>query len=81
MLFRSPASVRRWVNLDARGDIVGGPLLGRPYAVDLDLVDLDPVGCRSFLGLVNPECAHGSYFVAANAAVNRDVFARFINWA
>lgn len=78
---RRPANVRRWVNLDARGDIVGGPLLGRPYAVDFDLVDLDPVGCRSFLGLVNPECAHGSYFVAANIAVNRDVFARFINWS
>lgn len=78
---RKPANVRRWANLDARGDVVGGPLQGRPYAVDFDFVGLDPVGCGSFLGLVNPECAHSSYFVTTNAAVNRDIFARFINSA
>lgn len=76
---RKPDSVQRWVNLDARGDLVGGPLKDRPYQVDLDFVNLDPVGCGSFLGLVNPACAHGSYFVDANLVVNRDIFARFIN--
>ena len=46
-----PANVNRWINLDARGDLVGGPLQGRPYQVDMDFVNLDPVGCGSFLGL------------------------------
>ncbi|AMV37741.1 hypothetical protein [Planctomyces sp. SH-PL62] len=76
---RKPANVRNWVNLDARGDVVGGPLKGRPYAVDADFVNLAPSGCGSFLGLVNPQCSHSSYFRPANATVNRDVFARFIN--
>ncbi len=78
---RKPASVRRWVNLNAHGDIVGGPLKGRPYAVDLDFLNLDATGCGSFLGLVSPACAHGSYFVSGNSAVNRDIFARFIDQA
>ncbi|MCY2977270.1 MAG: caspase family protein [Planctomycetota bacterium] len=75
---RRPAMVKRWVNLDARGDIVGGPLLGRPYAVDNDFPSLAPFGCGSFFGIVNPSCAHSSYFVSGNDAVNRDVFAAFI---
>jgi hypothetical protein len=75
---RRPAMVRRWVNLDAQGDVVGGPLQGRPYAVDNDFPNLDPFGCPAFLGIVNPVCAHGSYFVAGNDAVNRDIFGNFI---
>ena len=78
---RRPANVRRWVNLDAVGDLVGGPLKGRPYAVDLDFLNLEPVGCGSFLGLVNPQCAHGSYFASGNAAVNESIFARYIDLA
>jgi len=74
-----PAMVRRWVNLDAIGDPVGGPLQGRPYAVDDDFPYLAPYGCPSFLGIVNPVCAHSSYFAMGNVAVNRDIFARFIN--
>lgn len=74
-----PAMVRRWVNLNAIGDPVGGPLQGRPYAVDNDFPYLRPYGCPSFLGIVNPVCAHDSYFKAGNVAVNRDIFARFIN--
>ena len=70
-----PANTRRWINLDARGDIVGGPLQGRPYAVDEDFVNLDPTGCSSFLSFVNPQCAHSSYFDPANHTVNRDIFA------
>jgi metacaspase-1 len=76
-----PAMVRRWLNLNAHGDVVGGPLQGRPYEVDSDFPNLDPFGCRSFLGLVNPQCAHGSYFVGGNDAVNRDIFAEFIDQA
>ncbi len=76
---RKPTGIRRWVNLNARGDLVGGPLQGRPYEVDEDRVNLDPFGCGSFLGLVNPSCSHGSYFQSGNTAVNRDIFARFIN--
>jgi hypothetical protein len=76
---RKPASVRRWVNLDAHDDLVGGPLEGRPYAVDDDFVNLQPIGCADVLGLVDPVCAHGSYFNAANLAVNRDIFAKFID--
>jgi hypothetical protein len=78
---RKPASVRRWVNLDAHGDLVGGPLKGRPFAVDLDFLNLDAAGRSSFLGLVDPQCAHSSYLDSGNGPVNRDIFARFIHQA
>jgi hypothetical protein len=74
-----PAMVRRWVNLNAHGDPVGGPLQGRPYAVDFDFPNLVAFGCTSFVGIVNPTCAHGSYFTTGNLATNRDIFAQFIN--
>ena len=73
-----PASVRRWVNLNAHGDLIGGALKGRPYDDDIDVIKLAPVGCPSLLGLVNPVCAHSSYFVSGNVAVNRDIFAHYI---
>jgi metacaspase-1 len=76
---KKPASVRRWINLDAAGDLVGGPLKGRPYAVDEDFVNLEPFGCGHFLTLVNPACAHSSYFQTGNIAVNQNIFGRFIN--
>ena len=76
---RKPSNVRRWVNLDARGDLVGGPLKGRPFAVDLDFIGLEAFGCESFLGVINPSCAHGSYFMAGNTAVNLSIFANFIS--
>ncbi len=78
---RRPELVARWINLDARGDIVGGPLQGRPYQVDDDFPELEPFGCESIVPLVevfNPSCAHGSYFQTGNDAVNQDIFARFI---
>jgi hypothetical protein len=74
-----PAMVQRWVNVDAHGDLVGGPLQGRPYAVDLDFLNLDAIGCTNVFGFVNPGCAHSSYFDAGNIAVNRDIFAKYIN--
>ncbi|MFO0906424.1 MAG: hypothetical protein U0939_25690 [Pirellulales bacterium] len=73
-----PANTRRWINLDARGDVVGGALQGRPFAVDEEHLQLAPVGCAGLGFLVNPQCAHGSYFRPANVAVNRDIFARNI---
>lgn len=78
---QKPANVRRWINLDAHGDLVGGPLQGRPFAVDFDFVNLEAVGCASFLGIVNPSCAHSSYFNSANQAVNQGIFASFIGTA
>jgi hypothetical protein len=70
-----PRSVNRWVNIDARFDIVGGHIQGAPFAVDVERLDLPPVGC-SFP--VFPTCAHGSYFNAANLLVNRSIFGLFI---
>jgi hypothetical protein len=75
---RKPQIVARWTNLDARGDIVGGPLKGHPFDVDHDFLNLAPVGCGSFLGIVSPACAHSSYFSQANLTVNRGIFGRFI---
>jgi hypothetical protein len=71
-----PPLVRRWVNLDAAFDAVGGRLKGVPYAVDVEFLDLPPVGC-SLLSL--PVCAHGSYFNSGNIAVNQDIFGYFIS--
>jgi metacaspase-1 len=77
---RRPRHARRWVNVDARGDLVGGPLQSA-FEVDLDAVDLPPHGCGAVLGVVSPACAHSSYFTSGNASVNRDVFAAQIEHA
>jgi len=74
-----PRCVRRWINLDADGDFVGGALASLGYGVDRDFLNLDPVGCGFFL--TNPACPHSSYFKAANTAVNREIFARYMNGA
>jgi hypothetical protein len=68
---RRPSMVRRWINVDARGDLVGGTLRPR-FAVDVEHLAMYP-----FKGsLLN---AHLSYFTEGNLAVNRDVFAAYIN--
>jgi metacaspase-1 len=68
---RKPSSVRTWSNLDARGDVVGGPLQG--YFGDLeDYLHLEPVSCNRFLP--SPVCAHSSYFQAGNLPVNQNIF-------
>jgi len=72
-----PALVRNWVNLDARGDLVGGPLRSR-FPVQKDCTELVPVGCPRRLWGYDMGCAHGSYFVPANLAVNRDILAAHI---
>jgi hypothetical protein len=73
-----PRVAARWVNLNAHGDIVGGGLQDNPFQVDAEFLNLDPITCPAFLGIVNPSCAHSSYFLPENVAVNRDIFGRFI---
>lgn len=75
---RRPRLVDRWINIDARGDVVGGLMKGQPYAVDEEFLNCDPVGCSNFFGLISPTCAHASYFKPDNHAVNRDIFGKFI---
>ena len=78
---RTPVHVRRIINLDAGGDVVGGPI-GDVFTVDREFLGLDPTGCRKipFTGIaINPVCAHSSYFVRQNRAVNRNIFAAHIN--
>jgi hypothetical protein len=70
-----PQRVARWVNIDARFDVVGGHLQGAPFLVDIERLHLPPVGC---MFPVTPVCAHGSYFNPANLLVNRDIFGRYI---
>ena len=77
---RLPRHVRRIINLDAGGDIVGGPI-GDEFAVHREYLGLEPVDCRQipFTDIaLNPACAHSSYFLRKNVDVNRDIFARFI---
>lgn len=66
-----PHCVKTWINLDARGDIVGGPLR-EEFAVDEEFLNLNPFGCNSWFP--SPGCAHSSYFVPGNDAVNKDIF-------
>ena len=78
---RLPDRVSRIINLDARGDIVGGRVADQ-FEGARDFLRLSPTGCRTipFTGTtLNFACAHSSYFEPANKAVNRDLFARFIN--
>lgn len=72
---QKPRLVGTWINLDAHFDIVGGAMQGQ-YDVDHEFLGLTPVGCSRIIP--NPACAHGSYFQAANEAVNRDIFALYI---
>lgn len=72
---RKPRLVRRWINLDAKFDVVGGAIKGNPFNVDFEYLGLKPVGC----GLMpSPACAHSSYFRPANRRV-QEIFAEFIN--
>ena len=75
---RKPSVVERWINLDSRGDIVGGSLQVVGMQVDSEYLSLVPVGCRTIGPFVAPACAHSSYFDPSNLAVSRDIFARMI---
>jgi hypothetical protein len=57
-----------WVNVDARGDLIGGPLAGK-YAVDED----------HSVPVVGGGNAHASYFDPDNTAVQREIVARAIS--
>jgi hypothetical protein len=74
---RRPSIVDHWVNLDAKGDIVGG-MIRDMFQVNQEFLELTPGSCRrGWLGY-DISCAHSSYFQADNVAVNRDLFANFI---
>lgn len=73
-----PVFVKNWINLDAKGDLVGG-LIGDRFEVTREFLELEPTECdRGWLGY-NLNCSHGSYFRENNLAVNRNIFAIFIN--
>ena len=76
---RKPILVDQWINIDARGDVVGGTLRSFPFDVDHEELNLEPTGCSSGFFGVSPACAHRSYFVEENTIVNRDIFANRIN--
>jgi metacaspase-1 len=72
-----PTNVERWINLDAKGDLVGG-MLSDKFDITHEYLNLEPTGCpRQFFGY-GLSCAHSSYFHDSNLTVNRDIFARFI---
>lgn len=75
---RLPALVNRWINIDAKGDLVGGMLSDR-FDVTQDYLEQDPTGCTKGLFGYNLVCAHSSYFQAVNVTVNRDIFAKYLN--
>ncbi len=72
-----PTNVEQWLNIDAKGDLVGG-MLGDKFDVTQEYLDLEPTGCSRFLGIYNLGCAHSSYFGHSNTVVNRDIFAKYI---
>lgn len=74
---RRPAFVDRWMNLDAKGDLVGG-MLGDMFDVNQDYLELVPTSCPRGLFGYGLACAHSSYFVKDNVTVNRDIFGKFI---
>jgi metacaspase-1 len=71
-----PRMVRNWLNLNARGDIIGGPLKVVSFGIDREFLNLPPVGCDT--SHPDPACAHDSYFRSQNLATNRDIFGHFI---
>lgn len=79
---QKPKYVDQWINVDAKGDIVGGSLHAVGLAVDQEYLNLEPTGCQpagGFLKLYSPACSHSSYFKSSNSFVNRDIFAKHIN--
>ncbi len=83
---RRPQLVENFVNIDAGGDVVGGPI-SPPFDDVVEFLQRVPTGCSMFrfrrlLGhptARNPGCAHSSYFQSENKAVQRDIVARYIN--
>lgn len=72
-----PVLVENWINLDAKGDLVGGRLI-RKFQVDKEYLALKPASCTRHLWGYDLGCAHSSYFQPDNLTVNRDIFAQHI---
>ena len=79
---RMPTLVDRFYNINADGDIVGGPI-NPPFAATEEFLNQHPTGCKTLPLRRNTArsftCAHSSYFHPENAAVNRDILALQIN--
>ncbi|MEM1330109.1 MAG: caspase family protein [Planctomycetota bacterium] len=65
-----PAQVRRWYNLNARGDIVGGPLRAN-FPITREYTGLPAPGC----GWLDVACRHDAYFNRENPRITRDILA------
>lgn len=88
---RLPCHVGRMINLDAGGDIVGGPIDGN-FAVAREYLGLKPNGCTTipFTDIaINPGCAHSSaatepsHQASANTSTIRHaifVMKAFVGW-
>lgn len=81
-----PTLVDRFVNVDAGGDVVGGPI-NPPFDDVTEFLQQVPTGCSMFRfrrlfgqpTARNPLCAHSSYFNHDNVSVQRDIIAKCIN--
>jgi hypothetical protein len=79
---RLPQVVDAFINVDAGGDIVGGPLAPH-FKVTEEYLRQKPTGCSTFW--LSPKtarsftCAHSSYFQTKNYRVQRDIIAHYIN--
>ena len=75
-----PRSVAQFINVDAGGDVVGGPL-APAFQITDEFINQRPTGCSTFWlsprTARNPLC--GPSHFRENTAVNRDIIARFIN--
>ncbi|NDJ23308.1 hypothetical protein GS682_17035 [Nostoc sp. B(2019)] len=74
---RRPSIVNKWINLDAKGDLVGGTLWGM-FDISEETLKLNPTGCSQQWFGYDSGCAHNSYFVKENIAVNQEIFAKYI---
>lgn len=73
-----PFYVDRWINIDAKGDLVGG-MLADMFDVTEEYLDLIPTDCSQKLFGYSLVCAHSSYFDENNTTVNRDIFAKLMS--
>jgi hypothetical protein len=74
---RRPSMVNKWINLDAKGDLVGGTLWGM-FDISEETLKLNPTSCSQQWFGYDSVCAHNSYFFKENIAVNQEIFAKKI---
>jgi hypothetical protein len=79
---RLPQVVDAFINVDAGGDIVGGPI-APPFEITEEYLNKRSTGCQTFWFYPRTArdflCAHSSYFDPKNTAVNRSIVAHYIN--